>query len=107
MVSSVSNCSNWAAITAGRLLTVVALPRPQREQIAVCLQHGSGSVAEPERRRQKDVGVRTALHEVAREIEAACTSSPVQHPFRRRRTMVHVTSVDVRARVEQQIDDRG
>ena len=105
--SAVTDRPEVNVIAAGRLLSVLSLARAKVEEIAVRLEHFPNPVAEPERGGEEDVGGRATFDEIPRQLEAAGASPAVQHPLRRRRAMIDVSRIDVRARVEQQIDDRA
>jgi hypothetical protein len=95
-------------VIAARILRAVIPPSgSQPEKMTVCLHHGPGPLAEPERRREEDVSGRAALYEVLRELEPARAALSIEHPFRRRPAMVHVPCVDIRPCAKKQIYDRA
>ena len=102
---AVANRPEIDVIAAGRLLAVLAAARSQIQQAALRLEQRARPVREPERRGQEDVCRGATLGEVLRELIPARASPPIQHPLRRRRAMVDVARIDVRARIEQHIDD--
>ena len=94
-------------IAARRLLAVLPSARVQIEQARVRLEQLAGAVGEPEGGGEEDVGSGATLDEIERELVSPRAALVVEHPLRRRRAMVDVARVDVRAGVEEQVDDRA